>query len=82
VSLQECRSVRIHFRIEPLDTEPFIRAARNRLGNTMPIIEAFDGLELVEAGIWQFYMTLIPGEPWLETRTSGMIHNVTHAPNL
>ncbi|TVY31311.1 hypothetical protein LSUB1_G009014, partial [Lachnellula subtilissima] len=65
VSLQDGRSIIIQFRIEALDTEPFTRA-RNLLGNTVPIIEPIDDPELVEAGVWPFYMTLIPGKPWLE----------------
>lgn len=65
VSLQDCRSIIVQFRIEALDTEPFTRA-RNLLGNTVPIIEAINDPELVDAGVWPFYMTLIPGKPWLE----------------
>jgi hypothetical protein len=65
VSLQDGWSVIIQFRIEALDTEPFIRA-RNLLGNIVPTIEAIDDPELVEAGIWPFYMTHIPGKPWVD----------------
>lgn len=65
VSLQDGRSVIIQFRIEALDTEPFFYA-RNLLGDIVPIIEAIHDPELVKAGIWPFYMTRIPGKPWIE----------------
>ena len=65
VSLQDGRSVIIQFRIEALDTEPLFYA-RNLLGDIVPIIEAIHDPELVKAGIWSFYMTRIPGKPWME----------------
>lgn len=65
VSLQDGRNVIIQFRIESLDAEPFFRA-RQLLGDMVPIIEAIHDPELVEAGVWPFYMTRIPGKPWLE----------------
>ncbi|KFY86115.1 hypothetical protein V500_07852 [Pseudogymnoascus sp. VKM F-4518 (FW-2643)] len=65
VSLQDGRSVIIQFRIEALDAEPFFHA-RNLLGDIVPIIEAIHDPELVKAGIWPFYMTRIPGKPWME----------------
>lgn len=65
VFLQDGRSVIIQFRIEALDVTPFLRA-RDLLGDLVPIIEAIHDPELVKAGIWPFYMTRIPGKPWLE----------------
>ncbi|KAM5430486.1 hypothetical protein McanMca71_007198 [Microsporum canis] len=65
VSLKDGRDIIIQFRIEPLDTEPFTRA-RSLLGEKVPIIEPIDDPNLVEAGIWPFYMTRIPGKTWLE----------------
>jgi hypothetical protein len=65
VFLQDGRSVIIQFRIEALDVTPFLRA-RKLLGDIVPIIEVIHDPELVKAGIWPFYMTRIPGKPWLE----------------
>lgn len=65
VFFQDDRSVIIQFRIEALDVDPFFRA-RRLLGDIVPIIEAIHDPELVKAGIWPFYMTRIPGKPWME----------------
>jgi hypothetical protein len=65
VTLKDGRIVIIQFRIEPLDTEPFVRA-RKVLGDFVPVIEALEDPQLVAAGIWPFYMNCITGRPWTD----------------
>lgn len=65
VSLEDGRTVIIQFRIEALDTEPFI-SARKLLGDLVPIIEAIHDPEVVKSGVWPFYMKRIPGKTWVE----------------
>ncbi|KAH6681903.1 hypothetical protein B0J14DRAFT_613695 [Halenospora varia] len=79
VALQTGQCVIIQFRIEQLETEPFERA-RALLGDKVPIFEAIEDPKLATAGVWPFYMTLIPGKPWLGN-TSDIIDKVI-LPNL
>lgn len=65
VSLQDGRTVLIQFRIDALDTEPFI-GARKLLGDLVPIIEPIHDPEPVKSGVLPFYMTRIPGMTWVE----------------
>jgi hypothetical protein len=69
LTLENSEDIIIQFRIEPPDTEPF-RRARTLLGDKVPLIEAINDPNLVNAGIWPFYMSRIPGKPWGEYENS------------
>lgn len=55
----------IQFRDSAQDCEPYLNA-RKHVGDLVPDVQYLQDAELERAGIWSYYMTLVPGRTWRE----------------